>query len=94
MMKFLKTACVFLLMLSACWAQGTSQIQGIVTDATGAAVPGAEVKATQTGTSAVRTATTGADGVYILTSLPIGPYRLEVSKQGLDRKSTRLNSSH
>jgi hypothetical protein len=64
------------------WAQGTAQIQGTVTDASGAAIPGAEVKATQTDTSAVRTISTGADGVYTLPSLPLGPYKLEVSKTG------------
>jgi hypothetical protein len=64
------------------WAQGTSQIQGIVTDATGSTIPGAEVKATQTDTGAVRTVTSGADGVYVLPNLPIGPYSLEVSKTG------------
>ncbi len=60
----------------------TSQIQGTVLDSTGAAVPGADVKATQTGTGAVRNATSAADGTYVLSNLPIGPYRLEVSKQG------------
>jgi hypothetical protein len=81
-MKLVKALCAFSLALGAVWAQGTSQIQGIVTDATGAAVPGAEVKATQTGTSFVRSVSTAGDGVYVLSSLPIGPYRLEVSKQG------------
>jgi len=66
------------------WAQNgsTSQIQGTVHDPTGAAVPGAEVKATHTDTGAVRTATTGADGGYVLANLPIGPYRLDVTKAG------------
>ncbi len=59
-----------------------SQIQGTVLDSTGAAVPGADVKATQTATGASRTVSTGADGAYVLSNLPIGPYRLEVSKQG------------
>src|ERR1700720_3257760 len=67
---------------AAVWAQGTAQINGTVKDATGLAVPGAEVKATQTGTGAVRTAMSGADGVYVLTSLSVGPYRLEVSRPG------------
>jgi len=53
-----------------------------VQDATGAAVPGAEVKATQTDTGIVRIATTSAEGAYVLANLPIGPYRLEVTKQG------------
>jgi len=64
------------------WAQSTAQIAGIVTDASGGAVPGAEVKATQTDTGVARNVTTGADGYYVLSNLAIGPYRLEVSKSG------------
>src|SRR5438552_354700 len=60
----------------------TSQIQGTIQDATGSAVPGAEVKVTQTETGAVRTVTSGADGGYVFANLAIGPYRLEVSKTG------------
>jgi len=67
---------------SMVWAQSTAQIQGTVLDSTGSAVPGADVKATQTQTGAVRNVTSGADGTYVLSNLPIGPYRIEVSKQG------------
>jgi hypothetical protein len=48
-------------------------------------VPGAEVKATQTATGLVRTVTSGADGSYVLPNLPIGPYQLEVSKEGFSK---------
>jgi carboxypeptidase family protein len=64
------------------WGQATAQMHGTVQDSSGSAVPGADVKATQTGTGAVRATTTGADGGWVLTNLPVGPYRLEVSKQG------------
>jgi len=60
----------------------TAQIQGTVLDSTGSAVPGADIKATQTATGAVRTVSSGADGGYVLSNLPIGPYRLEVGKAG------------
>jgi len=63
-------------------SQNTAQIQGTVLDASGSAVPGADIKATQTDTGIVRTTTTGATGDYALPNLPIGPYRLEVSKPG------------
>jgi hypothetical protein len=63
-------------------AQATAQIQGSVLDATGAAVPGADVKVTQTDTGAVRTTTSDAEGRYVLPNLPVGPYRLEASKMG------------
>src|SRR5437870_10093874 len=64
------------------WAQGTSQIQGVVKDTTGAVIGGAEVKATQTDTGVARTVVSAEDGVYVLPNLPIGPYRVEVSKPG------------
>jgi hypothetical protein len=66
------------------WAQ-TSQISGIVKDSTGAAIPGAAIKATQTATGVVRTTTSGTDGGYVLTSLPVGPYLLEVTKEGFSK---------
>src|ERR1700730_18229422 len=83
--------CLFVCLIGASSAEAqaisTSQINGNVQDATGLAVPGAEVKATQTETGLARTAISGADGSYILTSLPVGPYQLEVSKEGFSRYS-------
>lgn len=63
-------------------SQAASQIQGSVADASGAAVPGAEIKATQTETGAVRTVVSEDNGAYVLANLPIGPYRLTVTKSG------------
>src|SRR5271166_667825 len=64
------------------WGQATAQIHGVVQDMSGAAVPGAMVKATQTDTGATRTVTSGTDGGYVLASLALGPYRIEVAKEG------------
>ena len=72
----------FLLGAASVYGQATAQIQGIVADPTGSALPGADVKATQTDTGIERSVATGADGTYVLPNLPIGPYRLEVSKSG------------
>jgi hypothetical protein len=68
----------------AAWAQSvsTSQVSGSVQDASGAAIPGAQVKLVQTETGAVRSVTTAADGSYLLASLAIGPYRMEVARDG------------
>jgi hypothetical protein len=68
----------------AVWAQ-TAEINGTVRDATGAAIPGASVKATQTATGVVRTTASGADGGYVLPNLPVGPYLLEVAKEGFSK---------
>jgi len=63
-------------------ATAVVQISGTVSDSNGGAMPGAHVKATQTGTGFERSATTGADGLYSLSSLPVGPYELEASAPG------------
>ena len=64
------------------WGQSTARIHGVVQDQTGGVVPNATVKATQTDTGISRTAVTEADGSYVFANLPLGPYRLEVQKQG------------
>ena len=69
------------------WAQtiSTSQIRGTITDESGAAVAGADIKLTQTATSAVRTATSATDGSYVFPALPVGAYQLEVTRQGFSK---------
>src|SRR5215469_15767265 len=59
-----------------------SQIQGTVTDSTGAAIPEATVKITNTATDLIRSVVTDTDGNYVIPDLPIGPYRMDVSKTG------------
>jgi outer membrane receptor protein involved in Fe transport len=60
----------------------TSALTGTVTDQTGAVVPNATVTATNVGTNATRTVTTGADGVYRIPLLEPGNYRVRISAQG------------
>src|SRR2546422_1730872 len=64
------------------WSQVTAQINGTVSDASGALIPGVEVTATQTATGISRTALSNESGAYILPNLPVGPYRIEVSLPG------------
>ena len=65
------------------WAQtATAELNGRVTDSSGAVLPGVTVTATQTATGLERTAVTDGEGAYLLTNLPPGPYRLEISLQG------------
>jgi Carboxypeptidase regulatory-like domain len=63
-------------------AQSTAQINGRVTDQSGAVLPGVEVTATQTATGVTRTAVTDETGNYTLQSLQVGPYRLEAGLPG------------
>ena len=76
-----------LLVCTAVTAQtgSTAQINGTVRDASGLAVPGSEIRATQTATGLGRTTVSNADGTFVLTSLPIGPYQLEVAKGGFSK---------
>jgi hypothetical protein len=67
------------------FAQSTAQIHGVVQDASGLAVGGAQVTVTQTETGAVRQTTSAADGAYILPNLAVGPYRVEATKEGFSR---------
>ncbi len=64
------------------FSQTTSAISGRVADPGGGAIPGAQVQVTNTDTNAVRTLQTGPDGAYNFPSLVIGPYKLEVKKDG------------
>ncbi len=58
----------------------TGSITGNVTDATGAAIPGATVTITQTETNAVHTVTTSDVGSFTVTQLPPGHYSVKVDK--------------
>src|SRR3984957_5028966 len=80
----MKTIGVLLLCTVALWSQSqnTAQIQGVIQDASGAPVASAQITITQTETGLTRVVNSEADGGYVLPNLPIGHYRLEVSKLG------------
>ena len=70
-------------MTAPAWAQvSTAEINGRVSDSSGAVLPGATVTMTQTATGLTRSVVTDASGSYLISNLPTGPYRLEVSLQG------------
>jgi len=60
-------------------AVANAEIHGLITDSTQAVVAGAVVTVTQTDNGRVRTATSGADGYYVLPNLAVGPYKLSVT---------------
>src|SRR5437016_815972 len=60
----------------------TGTIQGTVTDANGAIVPGASVEIKNLDTNLTRTLTTDEGGRFVALALPPGPYSVTVSKQG------------
>jgi hypothetical protein len=66
--------------LSAQTFRGT--ILGIVTDPSGAVIPGAKVVVKNTGTGLQRETETSTDGSYSLPELPIGTYSVTVTQAG------------
>src|SRR5438067_441695 len=79
---------IFVSLLICTWlsaevsAQVTAEISGTVKDQSGAVLPGVEVTLTQTETSTMRSAVTNETGSYVLSNLPVGPYRLEAGLPG------------
>jgi hypothetical protein len=75
---------VFLASFATVSAQAisTAQINGTVRDDDGLALPGVTVSVTQTETGLTRVGVTDSTGVYVLTNLAVGPYRLEAMLQG------------
>ena len=63
-------------------AVAVAEIDGVVSDATGKVVPGAQVTATEAEKQTVHQTVTDGEGRFILPNLPVGPYRLEVKVSG------------
>jgi outer membrane receptor protein involved in Fe transport len=87
--RFLFALCLAL-GLSAAGARAQSNItsgaiQGLVTDANGAAVPGATVEAKNTATNAAATFTSDEDGRFVFLQLQPGPYVVTVTKTGFNK---------
>lgn len=61
------------------------QIEGIVSDSNGAAVPNATVTVRNIGTGSERSVTTDTGGVYRVPLLPLGTYRVTIEAQGFKR---------
>lgn len=85
----MKKICAALVCLLGLWGftsaraqQTTGDIVGTVTDTSGAAVPGARVTVTNTGTQIVRTTLSGASGAYVVNLLQTGTYSVSISAPG------------
>src|SRR6266436_3031051 len=63
----------------------SSTMYGQVTDATGAAVPGAQVSVSNTDTNLTRALETNSAGEYRIELLPVGSYRVEITKAGFKK---------
>jgi len=64
------------------FAQDRATLTGTVSDPSGAAIPGASVKATNTATNNISDTKTSTDGVYTIPFLTPGVYNIEVAAGG------------
>jgi hypothetical protein len=71
-----------LLICGQLFAGVTASISGTVKDTSGAAIAGATVTATDTGTGIAQTQRTNGQGFYSFQSLPLGKYTLDVQQAG------------
>jgi hypothetical protein len=73
-----------LLLVAALWLRAgiTGSISGVVTDPSGAVVPGAKVVATETQTGVQNETLSDSAGFYNFSTLPIGTYTVEVTAAG------------
>ena len=62
------------------------RISGTVTDPSAAPIAGAKVSFTNNDTQNTRTVETDANGYYVVTNLPIGPYSVQTDIAGFQRK--------
>jgi hypothetical protein len=93
-----RIALLLLLSLPVCTVlaqtAGTGALTGTVSDPSGAVVPNVTVTATNSDTGQTRSATTGPNGVYTMTLLPPGLYKVTFSAAGFKTAevgSVRIN---
>src|SRR5690348_10390347 len=86
----MRRLCVYLFLITLpVLAQDRAAINGTVTDASGALVPGAAVELKSPETGLRRAALTDEGGRYQITPLPVGSYVLTISHMGF--KPTTVN---
>ncbi len=88
------TRSLLVLMMVLCaapaFAQQTGTIAGKVTDASGAAVPGATVEARSAVLPGPRVAVSGGNGTYQLAALPPGEYTVQFTLSGMQTITRRV----
>src|SRR6201991_4536069 len=82
---YLKSMAIAVLLIcsAAAWGQTiTANVNGTVTDPSGAVIPNARVQATNVDTGVVTETTTNNDGIYNIRFLQIGNYNVTMTAQG------------
>src|SRR5262245_46757003 len=80
--RFALLAAALLFFAHAGSAQFTSTVEGTVSDSSGAAVPGAKVTVTSHAREITYRSTSNSLGLFRVTTLPLGTYRVEIEAPG------------
>ena len=83
----LRISSLLVLSCACLFAQFRAGIQGVISDPTGAVVPGATVTLTNNETQASRKAQTSGEGFYSFFGLPPGTYTIAAEKTGFHRQT-------
>src|ERR1035441_4099226 len=79
---FLSVLVVMLLAIPLAAQLPTGTILGVVKDASGGVVPGATITATNVDNAQALTATSGSDGAFRFSSMPVGHYNVKIEASG------------
>jgi hypothetical protein len=85
MKQLTRSALLIALLFLSCFASAQidrTELNGTVTDPSGAAMTGVIITVTQSGTNQVRTVTTDGHGQFVISSLPIGRFTVVFSHDG------------
>ena len=74
--------CLLVLLAAALSAQPAGTLRGVISDESGAVIPGAKVSVSASG-KVVRSVTSGGDGSYAVAGLPAGDYTVVAASPGL-----------
>ncbi|MGD0156318.1 MAG: carboxypeptidase-like regulatory domain-containing protein, partial [Terracidiphilus sp.] len=84
--RWVSATCALFLLLTltrvGAFAQANSELTGIVTDTTGAVIPGASIVLTDPATAYTRATTSGSTGLYDFAGLNPANYNLTVTARG------------
>ena len=84
-MRFVAFLLTLALAAPAAAQEITGTITGVVTDQSGAAIPGVTVSVRNIGTNATQAIVTDESGTYVATLLPVGRYEVSAELQGFKR---------
>src|SRR4029453_5557262 len=90
MRRFLSVGLTWLVLCSPCLAQTLGTITGEVKDSSGGLIPGATVTVVNKSTSATRTTTSNAVGLFDFPSLPPGRYTITTELAGFKTATSEV----